>query len=260
MTLDSEIAELSAVYTGLSKLQSDGCETVLSGTLSFEAVPDEEVYDGLAPITESFEIQIKIPDTYPDELPAVKETGGKIDGDYEHTFQEGALCLAVPVEMRRIFSGQPTLLGFVNNLVVPYFYGYCHWEKHGEHPFGEQKHHGAGILQYYVDRLSLSDEATALAFLCSLYEYEYGYRGHHICPCGSGRIVRKCHGPALRGIRRHHTSATLYAETSHALDYCFRQHESGKFPFQGSLLKQIRRILKMIKRRHSEHMSLLVSR
>lgn len=250
MALDDEITELLKVHKGLRKTQEDKYEITLSGTLFFEAKPDK-----LPPITENFEIEILIPSIYPNDLPRVRETASKIDSNYEHVFQEGDLCLGVPVEMRRIFSGQPSLLGFVDKLLIPYFYGYCHWKKYGEHPFGEQKHNGEGILQYYVDELNLDDEVIALAFLCFLYEH--GYRGHHVCPCGSGRIVRKCHGPILFDIYRHHTSATLHEDMIHMLVYCLEKHESGALSLPDNLLKQIHRILKTNKSKCSKHQPLL---
>ena len=234
--LAAQIAELQSFHEGLKKTAEKNREIVLSGPLPFEAQPD-----GLASITDRFEIEMLIPESYPDRLPQVRETGGKINSDYEHVSIDGTLCLAVPSEMRRIFSQQPSLLGFVNKLVIPYFYGYCHWKKCGNHPFGEQKHGGEGILQYYVERLHLNDEATALAFLCFLYEY--GYRGHHDCPCGSGRRVRKCHGPTLLDLHQHHTPLTLRYDLDYSLCHVAEKIKNGQLPFPDKLTKQIRRIL-----------------
>ena len=115
--LTSQIAELQAIHKKLKKTGEKKDEIVLSGQLPFEAAND-----GFAQITDSFEIEMLIPNAYPDILPRVRETGGKIDSKYEHVFLNGFLCLAVPVEMRRIFHQQPSLLGFVNRLVIPYFF------------------------------------------------------------------------------------------------------------------------------------------
>lgn len=239
--LAGQIAELQLLHKGLKKTAEKKREIVMSGSLPFEAAPD-----GLAPITDSFEIEMLIPESYPDRLPQVRETGGKINSDYEHVFPDGTLCLGVPIEMQRIFCQQPSLLGFVNKLVIPYFYGYCHWKVHGEHPFGEQKHGGEGIIQYYIDRLNLSDEATALAFVCFLYEY--GYRGHHDCPCGSGRRVRKCHGPMLLDLHRHHTTLTRRYDLNSALVHCARKMKDGQLSLPDILTKQVLRILNESKR------------
>ncbi len=117
--LAAQIAELRESHKELALVAETEQETVLSGPLPFEASAD-----GHASIKTSFEIELLIPGQYPGSLPRVQETGGKIDGSYEHIYTDGTLCLAVPIEERLIFSRQPSLLGFVNNLVIPYFYGY----------------------------------------------------------------------------------------------------------------------------------------
>ncbi|MGG2382874.1 hypothetical protein, partial [Salmonella enterica] len=88
------------------------------------------------PVEDSFEIRMLIPDNYPNSLPKVFEIGDKLDPKYEHVNPDGSLCLAVPMEERQFFLKDPTLLGFVNNLIVSYFYSYCSWKKCGTFPFG----------------------------------------------------------------------------------------------------------------------------
>ena len=238
--LAAQLVELREFHKQLKKAEKKNHEVIVSGSLQFEAM-----YDGLMPITDSFEIEMLIPGIYPNILPQVRETGHKISSSYEHVFSDGTLCLAVPIEKRRIFSLQPSLLGFVNKLVIPYFYGYCYWEKFSVHPFGEQKHGGEGIAQYYVDKLNLSDEVTALTFVC--YLYEHGYRGHHDCPCGSGRIARKCHGPILLDLHQYHTPLTLRHDLISVLTYSLNKLENGKLSLPDALKKQIYRILKRTK-------------
>ncbi len=239
--LDVQISELQSFHRGLKKIEERKREIVLSGLLPFEATAD-----GHSTLTECFEIELMIPTVYPKILPRVRETGGKIDSDYGHFSKDRTLCLAVPIEERRLFLEQPSLLGFVNKLVIPFFYGYCHWKKSGNHPFGEQKHAGAGIIQYYIDRLNLSDEATALAFVRFLHEF--GYRGHLDCPCGSGLKVRKCHGPTLRDLHQHHTPFTLRHDLYCVRDHCTRKNENGQSLLPDKLTKQIIRIVDEDKR------------
>ena len=150
MTVDlaDQITELQQVHNGLIEIEQTENETILAGSLPFEAS-----VDGHSPITATFDIELIVPDDYPQRLPRVREKGGRIDSDYEHVYDDETLCLAVPIEERRLFWEQPTLLGFVNKLVIPYFFGYCHWKTHGEHPFEEQVHGVEGIMKHYVDKL-----------------------------------------------------------------------------------------------------------
>lgn len=235
--LRKQIVELSGVHKGLTDVVEHDAETLLSGTLDFEASAD-----GLETITASFDIELTIPHVFPDRLPRAKEIGGRIGADYGHLNTDRTLCLAVPIEQRRVFLEQPTLLGFVDRLLVPYLYGYCFWRKHGCHPFDEAAHGYEGILRHYVDTLGLRGPLEALAVICFLLEH--GYRGHHDCPCGSGRKVRACHGSVLRALHEHHTPETVRGDFMAIFGVCF---EKGQLFFPGPLRNQLIRLLKRFK-------------
>ena len=238
--LRKQIAELNSVHKGLTHVVDSDAETLLSGTLDFEASAD-----GLETITALFEIELMVPHVFPDRLPRAKEVGGQIRTDYEHVNLDGTLCLAVAIEQRRVFFERPTLLGFVDRLLVPYFYGYCFWSKHGYHPFDEAAHGSEGILHHYMETLVLRDSLAALAVICFLFEH--GYRGHHICPCGSGRKVRQCHGPALRALHDHHTPETVRDDFLAIFGICFAEFEKGQLSFSGPMRNQLVRLLKRSK-------------
>ena len=234
--LRKQIAELTSVHKGLRHVVEHDAHTLLSGALGFEASAD-----GLETISESFDIELSVPHAFPDRFPQAREAGGRIDTDYEHLNPDGTLCLAVPIEQRRLFLEQPTVLGFVNRLLVPYLYGYSFWRKHGYHPFGEAAHGSEGILRHYVDTLGLRDPVAALAVISFLFEH--GYRGHHDCPCGSGLKVRVCHGPALRALHDHHTPEILRSEFSEIFGICFAQFVKGQLSLPRSLRNQLVRLL-----------------
>jgi hypothetical protein len=238
--LDAQIAELRQVHKGLTEASGREREVVLSGPLPFEASAD-----GHSPIIDSFEIELIIPNVYPQVVPRVRETRGKIESTYDHVYPDGTLCLAVPTEERRIFWEQPSLLGFVNRLVIPYFYGYCHWNKYGEHPFDEHDHGAKGIAQHYLESLHLPDEVSALAVLS--YLLEHGYRGHHPCPCGSGEKVRKCHAQVLRTLHEQHTEQTLKHDFISVLDVCLKKIKAEELQLPVVLRKQVLRILDKVK-------------
>lgn len=208
-----QVEELNRIHTGLTAAAGPSGSTLLAGPFPFEAVRE-----GLPSISDVFDLEIAIPGDYPAYLPAVRETTGKIDRTYEHLYTDGSFCLAVPVEARRIFLRRPSLLGFVEELVVPYLYSYCHRQRYGTYPFGDQPHGPAGILAYYRDTLGLADERATLCVL--LFLMEHGYRGHHPCPCGSGRVVRKCHGDGLRILAESHTLETLLFDLN-AVGLCY---------------------------------------
>ena len=234
--LREQLAELTNVYKGLRRVIDDDVHTLLAGALRFEASAD-----ALETISESFDIELSVPHAFPDSFPQARELGGRIGADYEHLNPDGTLCLAVPIEQRRLFLEQPTLLGFVNLLLVPYLYGYSFWRKHGYHPFGEAAHGAEGILGHYVDTLGLEDPIAVLAVISFLFEH--GYRGHHDCPCGSGRRLRACHGPALRALHDQHTPETLRADFWPIFGLCFGQFQKGQLSFPPPLRNRLVRLL-----------------
>ena len=235
--MEIQIADLKAVHKGLVDLNQHEAETILSGTMPFEAS-----YDGLETIADTFDIELAIPNDFPERLPRVKETGGQISADYDHLNSGGTLCLAVPIEQRRVFLEEPTLLGFVNRLVIPYLYGYCYFRRHGHHPFKEAAHGYEGIFQHYIDSLGLDDDLSALRVISFLIEH--GYRGHHDCPCGSGRRVRTCHGPKLLKLHQTHTADTLWGDFNAIFAICFTKFQNGELSISMPLLNQLRRVVK----------------
>lgn len=237
--LRRQIVELTGVHKGLANVIEHDAETIVSGALPFEASAD-----GLETITESFEIELTIPRDFPETLPRVKETGDRIGTDYEHRNPSGTLCLAVSVEQRRVFFEQPTLLGFVNRLVIPYLYGYCFWNKHGRHPFDEAAHGYEGILRHYMRTLGLRDDLSALTVISFLFEH--GYRGHHDCPCGSGLRVRGCHGQALLALHQQHTPDTLRSDFIAVFELCFAKFQNGQISFPHGMRLQLVRLLKRV--------------
>ncbi len=185
MDIDVEIADLCAFHRGLERCDEKGQITV-RGVLSFEAS-----FKGLESIQDWFEIEVRIPKQYPEILPEVIELQGKVVSNYEHLNNDGTFCLAVPIAEQLAFKKEPNLLGFVNNLVVNYLYSYCYWQQYGEYPFDDSPHGIEGFVDYY-EKLFEAELSPEL-FVGIERIMKHGYRGHHPCPCGSGKIVRKCH-------------------------------------------------------------------
>ena len=188
--IEEQIQTVRNSYPSLALINSDsGC--LLTVALHFTAsVANKET------ITANFNVKISIPHSYPEELPKVFPSGYSLDQRFEHTNADGSFCLAVPLEERGRFEVEPSLLGFINNLVVPFLYGYSYFLKYGEHPFGEREHGNKGILDFYLETFASSDARTVLT---SLYQFAiHGYRAHEKCPCGSGKKVLKCHKKELK--------------------------------------------------------------
>lgn len=102
-------------------------------------------------IRNRFRVKLRIPPDFPHSPPVVFETGGKIPSDYSHLIQDGSLCLGVPLEVDLVFALDRTLLRFIDDLVIPYLFGYSYYKEFGEMPFGERCHSAEAVLQSYQE-------------------------------------------------------------------------------------------------------------
>lgn len=203
-TIRDQIAALQEIHKDLAEVTEREYEIVLAGRLYFEACPDDNMS-----MHGDFGIELRIPETYPGDLPKAVETGGEISSNYPH-LMDGFLCLETPIGELEQFHKQPVLLGYINRLVIPYLYSYCYWEKFGRCPFGERAHYEKGIVQYYTEKLQLKQEDSVSAIV--RYLHDRGYNRNDLCPCGSGKIIRDCHKKELQHLRQISTREALERE------------------------------------------------
>lgn len=204
-----EIADLFKTYPCLTAEYEQKGEVTISGTLAINVEYEKtgEVFE------DEFTIKIVIPVDYPRKLPIVYETSGKIPSNFDHVNGDKTLCLAIPFEQRRFFKKQPNLKGFVENLVVPFLFGFCFWAKHGEYPFGEARHGANGIWDFYEKLFQSSDKRQLLLGLSSISTK--GYRGHYPCPCGSGKVIRQCHKEEVARLGALENKTALLEDLNH---------------------------------------------
>lgn len=130
-----------------------------------------------------------------DELPHAIEVGNQINNNYVHRYPDGELCLDTDTAIRIRFVNGFSLCDWMYEYVETYFFSYEYYQRYGIFPFGERAHGLMGILQTYEEILKLSDYTSAIRFMYSISKEKY--RGHLLCPCGSGIILRKCHGETV---------------------------------------------------------------
>lgn len=183
MCVETQCLELRQKYPYLFLKKKDD-EYFVSGTIFIEK--DD--------IKDRYEVEIQINRDYPKKVPTVRETRSKIVQTFHH-YPDGILCLEAPLTVHEIFQANKTLINFIDNLLVPYLYVHSYYLKHDKLPFGEHAHGAEGILEDYKKRFEISEDSSVLRLLQILAENTY--RGHYICPCGSKRKLRDCHGKNL---------------------------------------------------------------
>ncbi|MBN2511874.1 MAG: hypothetical protein JXB18_02940 [Sedimentisphaerales bacterium] len=189
-----KIGELLQTYKGLELLPITDGSVQIAGTLSFSADKN-----GLEVISDSYEIFLTVPLSFPREIPLVKETTGRIPKDF-HTMANGSLCLGSPSQQKLALRREPTLPGFVKLCVVPYLYGFAFREKHRFLPFGELKHGKQGLRQDFAEIFSVKDERVAMQMV-RLAGMRKRIANKLQCPCGSRRRLGRCHNRRVNGVR-----------------------------------------------------------
>ena len=171
-------------------------------------------------MTDSYDINISFDRRLPTcpMLPIIQEVGGRIElaarrygitnlSDV-HISTDGTLCLCAPAEAHLYFSAGFALEEYINNLVVPFFYGQSFFERYGTWPWGTYRHGWLGLLESYATVGNDSSPQSLLELnrlIESAGESELSKRVYtallkvtrpHMggpCICGSGKRFRDCH-------------------------------------------------------------------
>lgn len=186
---EEAVSALLNTHGGFKLLHNDRNETVLVGPYALDAV-----YESVR-LTEDFELQLTVPADYPKSLPRVREISTIIDRNYEHLYTDGTFCLGIQGELLLEQLQNPSLAAFLDGPVRSFLYSYLFHERYGRYPFGDRVHGAIGILQYYEELFEETDSISTIMLLRAVCSDNY--RGHLLCPCGSGLIARKCHGKTI---------------------------------------------------------------
>ncbi|WP_428242313.1 hypothetical protein [Gynuella sp.] len=208
--LQEQIQELIQFYPGLSETNQSKFGVTVSGSVAFEAS------FGGREISDVFDVEMFIPHEFPDAHPVVWEAGCRINKDFTHVNIDGSFCLALPLDINEVLSNDPSLLGFVDNLLIPYLYSYCYWEKFQEMPYGERSHGAKGYLEYYLDLFNTKNVNSVLRGVIGLLVD--GYRPHEKCACGSGKKALRCHPAESKKIAKSPFKSRMIREVRIILD------------------------------------------
>lgn len=193
---EEQLAEIERDYPNLHYRKTKN-GLLLEGELVF----DLTCLDVNERIKDSYFIQIKFPQDYPDNHPEVREVGGRIASNF-HKSRENTLCLDIPSRVYLIFKENPTIRYFIQVLLEPYLYTHSYWKKHnGKMPFGDRAHYGNGIIDYYSEYFGVENKQAVMDLLELLVMRDY--KQSILCPCGSKKKIKKCHGKKFLEIYNH---------------------------------------------------------
>lgn len=232
VVIQKHFTELAEQYPGLALTEGDYDTWIVQGVLDFLAT-----YEGVN-IRDKFQIEFYITEDYPDTPPIAKESGGRIPKEF-HTNPDGSLCLGAPLEVRMKFDKKRSLLGFVNEQVIPFLFSFCYFQQYGRMPFGELPHGGKGILEYYTQLFNVRADISTIELLNILAENNY--KGHHDCPCGSGKRVRNCHGELLRQIKSYQSQTEFLYDYIQCLTHLQKSEQIPKSLLSKNLMNLIKK-------------------
>lgn len=178
-------------YPSLEYVQRDN-ECIFVGEIVLN-----HVYNDVR-MTGKFDIEIVVPRDFPLALPTVKELSNYIDDSYTHRYPNGYLCLASNLELKMYISKNHDISDFVDKYVIPYLYTYKYFKEYGIYPYGERSHGTMGDLEYLKDLFCVDNWKQVFDII--MFITKSTYRGHLLCPCGSGKRIRNCHGNIFRNI------------------------------------------------------------
>ncbi len=157
--ISSQVSQVIERFPYLHLTKKVNRDSLLKGVLAFEGDYHGEV------IEDEFDVELHIPSTYPEDLPLVREIGYRIPRNFHVNLDDNTLCLAAPIAIKMHFSKDKTLLGFIENLVIPFFYNFLYQQKHGSLILGELSHGAEGILEFYREYFHLTNDAAIIEFL-----------------------------------------------------------------------------------------------
>lgn len=148
-----------------------------------------------------YQIEIEVPNSFPRDLPVVREVGGRIPRiqDRHVEPENGRACVLLPDERHKYFPVGASLIDFIRGPVENFFLSQTYFEKTGKW-LSEQWAHGLeGIVEYYAQ--ILGTENRVVIGTCLRYLARKDLKGHWDCYCGSGKRLRDCHLEQLRELR-----------------------------------------------------------
>lgn len=147
-----------------------------------------------------FQIEIEVPESYPRDLPLVREIGGRIPKIADrHFFNGDVACVMLPDERDKYFPEDAPLIDFIRGPVQNYFLNQASYERTGRWLDEPRPHGKDGIREYYQELLGDVDDVAVLT--CVRYLASKQLKGHWNCHCGSGRPLRQCHFGLLQNLR-----------------------------------------------------------
>lgn len=157
--------------------------TVIEGSL---------VLSGPEGAFDHYDIRIEVDPQFPLLEPRITETGGRIPRTTARHVNSNGTCCVVVWEQWVIDAADTSFGGFLSGPLHDFFLSQWLFDRTGRWRFGERPHFAAGLVQAYAEVLGTEPQQKSVLYSLRLLAKDWP-KGHWLCPCGSGLIIRKCH-------------------------------------------------------------------
>lgn len=149
----------------------------------------------------TFDIAILVPEAYPYCVPIIIERSEIIPRDIDwHISKEGICCVDSDNSLLAMSKRGINLKDFLSDKIYNYFANQLYKLQEREYAGEEYKHFTEGTIQYYIEELRIPSIEHILVFLNKILS-KGDLTRNKLCPCGSGRKIKKCHEKEIDTIK-----------------------------------------------------------
>lgn len=166
----------------------------LSGSIN---ICDEE-----GKVIQSFFIEIRHKDGFPNRFPVLYEVGGYIPRDVDrHKYQDDSCCVTTASIEKISCRNGIAINVFIKKHVIPYLANQFYRKNFGKYK-DEYSHGLTGLLESYQDIMRTSDVKLWSEYLKYVIKGTEPTVGRNsLCACGSGKKHKHCHMKVLEDLR-----------------------------------------------------------
>lgn len=161
---------------------------------------DIDICDSNGQYWDTFKIVVTIPENYPYGVPILLELSEKIDReDDRHISKNGICCIEITHELLYQAKRGIRMIEFIRDQVYPYLANQLYFDVEGDYANGEYRHHFDGIVEFYNQKLRLSDPNVIVSIIELIIENKLPSR-NNLCPCGKEKY-KNCHEKELEFLK-----------------------------------------------------------
>ncbi len=146
-----------------------------------------------------FDIVILIDKTNHFIIPIVWLPNEKKPYGFEHMYSDNTCCLGLTHEIILIWGKEQSAKDFFEKIVDIFLINLISYRNTKRCATPDRPHGEQGILEYYGEILDIRLDKClkALNYIYDKVKRGIVAKGHHLCPCESGKRMRECHGQKI---------------------------------------------------------------